>query len=84
MVNPKFEARNIIAEHTGAYMQSTESRPENNQELYEDMVEGCAFVLTEWFIDGKYTPMEYNAIRNELGKVLWDLFEKHINAELNA
>ena len=41
----------------------------------------CSNILTKDFIDGKYTPMEYNAIRNELGKLLWKLFEKHIQKE---
>jgi hypothetical protein len=83
-MNPKFEARKIISEHTDAMIQSTHYIPDNHQELYETMVEGCAFILTEWFLDGRYTPMEYNAIRNELAEVLWNMFEKHINAEFTV
>ncbi len=81
MKNPKSEARKIISEHTDAMIQSTHYTPDNHQELYEIMVEGCAYILTEGLLDGTYTPMEYNAIRNELADVLWNMFEKHINAE---
>lgn len=79
---PKYEVRKIITEHTNAMIQSTHYIPDNHQELYETMVEGCAFILTEGLLDGTYTPMEYNAIRNELAKVLWNMFEKHITSEL--
>lgn len=78
------EAQGIIRDHTAAYMTAVEYKPESVRDLYEDMVEECAYILAQKFIDGEYTPMEYNAIRNELGKLLWSVFEKHIHAELNA
>lgn len=78
------EAHGIIREHTAAYMTAIEYLPTSISELYEDMVDECAYILSQKFIDGEYTPMEYNAIRNELGKLLWNLFEEPIHAELNA
>lgn len=76
-----FHARYIIAKATDDIMCSTSYEPESNKQLYEFMTEMCSNILAKDFIDGKYDPMEYNAIRNELGKVLWNLFEKHIHQE---
>lgn len=73
-----FHARYIIAQATDNMMRSTSYEPESNEQLYEFMTEMCSNILANDFVDGKYDPMEYNAIRNELGKVLWNLFEKHI------
>lgn len=73
--------RRIICEHTEAMIQSEHAEPETHQALYELMVEGCAFILTEMLLDGKLTPMEYNATRNELAKTLWSLFETPISEE---
>ena len=79
----KFEARNVISKHTEAYMQSVNYKPESHQELYDTMTEQCAFILTEAFLNGEYTPMEYNALRNEVSDMLWDIFEPYINGERN-
>ena len=75
MKNPKHLARRIISKHTEATMNCTEYHPENNRELYDIMVGGCAFILTEKFLNGELTPMEYNDVRNELADMLWKLFE---------
>lgn len=80
-IDALFHARYFIAQATDDMMRSTSYEPDNNEELYEFMTEMCSNILTKDFIDGKYTPMEYNAIRNELGKLLWKLFEKHIQKE---
>lgn len=83
MTKISLETRNIIVRATDDMMRSVSPEPANNEELYEDMTEICSAVLVDDFLDGKYTPMEYNAIRNGIAKVLWDLFEKHIQAEDN-
>jgi hypothetical protein len=80
-INPVFKAHNIIVRATDDMMRSVSPEPANNEELYEYMTEMCSAVLTEDFLDGTYTPMEYNAIRNELAKVLWNIFEPHIQKE---
>ena len=80
-LDAKYEARHIISTVTDNMIRSTNYEPANNDELYECMTEECANILTEDFLDGKYTPMEYNAIRNELAKVLWNIFEPHIQRE---
>lgn len=80
-MNYNLEARNIICEHTEAIILSTNVERDSNQDLYDFTVEQCAFILTEKLLNGTYTPMQYNAIRNELAKILWDVFEKHINEE---
>ena len=75
MKNPKHLARRIIHQHTEAFMSSVEFRPKNNRELYDEMVDNCAFILTEKFLNGELTPMEYNDTRNELAGLLWKIFE---------
>jgi hypothetical protein len=49
--------------------------------MMEDVYENCAFILTNYLIEGKYTPMQFNAIRNELGKMIWNIFKTHIEVE---
>lgn len=80
-MNVELEARDIIAEHTEGLMKSTHLERETNSELYDVMVEGCSFILTERLLEGKYTPMQYNDIRNVLGNMLWTIFEAHITKE---
>lgn len=75
-------ARGIIYEHTEAMMNAVELHPKSNRELYEYMTEECAFILAEQLLNGELTPMEYNNVRNELADMLWSIFEKHIDAEL--
>lgn len=77
-MNYSYEARKIIHEHTVAMISSSEYNPESNEKLLEFMTDECAFILSEHFMDGEYNPMEYNAIRNELARLLWSLFEKHL------
>ena len=74
-------ARSIIYEHTEAMISGVTAEYETNQALYNDMVEQCAFILSEKLIKGEITPMEYSAVRNKLCDMLWSIFEKHINDE---
>lgn len=73
-IDISWEASKIIMDHTGAFMSGVECNPENEAELYDIMVEECAYLLTTKLLSHEYTPMEYNAIRNELGKQLADVF----------
>lgn len=70
-------ARSIIQEHTAGYMSAANYIPEDAHELWETMINECSYILTEDFLDGKYTPMEYNAIRNELANTINGIFGKH-------
>lgn len=73
-----FEARMIIADHTEGMMSCTSSyEPESHMEFWEYMLSECAFILSEKFLDGNYTPMEYNAIRNELAKIINAIFNPY-------
>lgn len=72
--NPASEARSIIQRHTEAVMHCAHCEFDNERELFEFMMGECAFILTQDFLEGKYTPMEYNAIRNELAKLLNGIF----------
>lgn len=76
-----YEASKILCENTNAYMQGVHAKYDSNRDMMEDMYENCAFILTTYLIEGKYTPMQYNAIRNELGKAIWNIFERHIKVE---
>ncbi len=76
-----YEASKILHENTNAYMQAVYAEYDSNREMMEDMYNNCAFILTNYLIEGKYTPMQFNAIRNELGKAIWNIFERHIKVE---
>jgi len=82
MKNMKHLARCIIHEHTEATMNSVEFHPDNDRELYDYMVEGCAFIISEKFIDGELTPMEYNDLRNEVADILWKIFAPLLKDEM--
>lgn len=69
-----WEASNIIMKHTEAFMRSANYEPKTADELYDTMVEECSYLLTLDLLSKKYTPMQYNAIRNELAKQLADIF----------
>ena len=83
MVDIKHEVRDILIKLTDDMMRSVSYEADNNEELYEYMTEGCAAVLVERFMDGEYSPMTYNTLRNELANVLWNIFKPHINNEHN-
>lgn len=76
-----YEASKILYENTNAYMQGICAKYGSNREMMEDLYENCAFILTNHFIKGDYTPMQFNAIRNELGKMIWNIFKPHIEEE---
>ena len=69
-----WEASKIIMAHTEAMISGVNYEPDNAEELYDYMVEECAYILTTKLLSKEYTPMQYNAIRNELGDQLWDIF----------
>lgn len=79
-----YEASKILRENTNAYMQAVHAEYSSNRDMMEDMYMNCAFILTDDLIKGNYTPMEFNAIRNELGRMIWNIFEPYIEAELDA
>lgn len=79
--DPTYEALSIIAEHTQGFMMSTDYVPETNMNLMDAMMHECAFILTDKWLDGDYTPMEYNAVRNELAHIFWRQFKGYIKEE---
>lgn len=81
MFDPKVFARSIISQHTEDMMHSSRYAPESNEDLYEYMVYECADILVEDLLDGEISPMEYNAIRNEIAEMLWNTFKSHVEAE---
>lgn len=68
------EAKRVIALHTAGYMSSGNYVPSTNMELWQTMLDECASILTEEFVAGKFTPMEYNAVRNEIASILNPIF----------
>ena len=73
----EMEAKKIIMKHTEGYMSATSDYvPENNDDMWSTMISECSYILTENFLSGEYTPMEYNAIRNEIARILGNIFEK--------
>ena len=76
-----FEARTILYEHTNAVMSCGTTEFDSNLDMLDFTAHECAYILTERMLEGKYTPMQYNAIRNKLAQLLWDIFDPHIKAE---
>ena len=79
--NIHLEAKKIIREYTGGCIQCTCYEPENNEELWIHMGAECGALLADYFMEGVYAPMEYNAICNEIGKILDEIFAPICNAE---
>ena len=79
----KAEAEQILHEHTTAVMNCATVEFENNEDMLAFTINECGFILTKYLLEGKYTPMQYNAIRNELAQMLWNIFEPHIKQEAN-
>ena len=73
-IDINWEARKIIMAHTEGVMNCGCYEPKSNDELCQFMLHECAYILTEEFLEGKYTPMQYNAIRNEVAKILNGIF----------
>jgi hypothetical protein len=76
-----YEAQSILYAHCEGVMSCATIEFENNRDMLEFMTQECAYILTERLLEGKYTPMQYNAIRNELSALLWGIFEPHIIKE---
>lgn len=55
-MNYNLEARNIICEHTEAFISGINFECDDNQTLYDQTIKQCAFILTEKLLDGTYTP----------------------------
>ena len=76
-----YEAHKILYEHCEAVMTCVKLDFKTNEAMYEYTTKECAFILTENLLKGQYTPLQYNAIRNELSALLWNLFEPHLKKE---
>lgn len=77
------EAKRIIRDHTEGFMNATQYKPDDEDELWETMLSECASILTEDFLDGKYTPMQYNDIRNEVAEILLKIFSPTSSDDMN-
>lgn len=77
----KYEAEKILSEHTTAILCSCRTGFDNTHDMLEFTTSECGFILTKHLLDGDYTPMQYNAVRNELASMLWNLFGPHIERE---
>lgn len=78
-IDIKNEAMDIIIDHAKGFMSCGDYNPDTTDDLWDTMLHECAFVLVKRFVDGMYTPMEFNAVRNELAKTINDLFRNHSN-----
>lgn len=77
----KCEAEQILHEHTCAVMNCATVEFDNNEDMLAFTIDECGYILTNYLLQGKYTPMQYNAIRNELAQIIWNIFEPHIKQE---
>lgn len=75
------QAKEIIMEHMNAYLYGCHAEYANNKAMMDDMYHECAFILTNHMLEGKLTPLQVAAVRNELGEMIWKVFESYVNAE---
>lgn len=73
-VDVNWAAHQIIMKHTNGIMSCGNPEFDNNMDLWTFMLSECANILTEEFLEGKYNPMEYNAIRNEIASIINGIF----------
>lgn len=74
----ELEAFNIISKHTANFMAGCDYNPDDIYDLYNTMIEECSAELTYGLLHKKYTPMQYNDLRNKIASLLWDTFQDHI------
>lgn len=82
--DPAHEAFKILCEHNNAILSGIHYEFESNQAILDETTEECAFILTTNLVEGKYTPMQFAAVRNALGELLWKVFGPAIEAEEKA
>lgn len=75
------EAEKILIEHTHGVLESAKTEFSSNAELLDHVTGECAFLLTSKLLEKKYTPMQYVAVRNALGELLWDTFGPAVEQE---
>ena len=80
----KAQALDILCEHNTAILSGIHCEFNSNQDMLDVTTEECAFILTNRLVEGKYTPMQFNSVRNELAELLWKIFEAPIEAEQEA
>ena len=80
-MNIEWEAKKILYEHTTSCMSCGEVEAKSNEELWEFMVDNCGYMVAENLLSGKYTPMQYIAVCNEVGRLLDEIFNEPINQE---
>ena len=74
--DPEWEAKDIFMRHSEAVMMCGRFEPNGNEELYNFTMQECSYILVNNLIEEKYDALQFNAVRNELGKLLNKLFYK--------
>ena len=75
-------AKNIFIEHTTAMISGCTTEFEKATELAEYIASEAAYILCDDLFNKKITPMEYNAVRNELTKLLDTIFKDDFEKEI--
>ena len=75
------EAMRVISDHTNGYMHSTDYVLKSATGMYEVMTSECSYIITDRLVNKEYTYSEYNAVRNELAHILWDIFKDDVERE---
>ena len=70
----KTEAKYIFRDYTANRIAESHVINNDAREVFNSTTRGCAVILTKWFMEGKYTPMEYNAITDALFDLLHEMF----------
>ena len=77
-INIKVEATNIIVQHTDELIKCGTYNPNDSHELYDFMVDHCSRILVGKLLSKEFTPMQFNAIRDEVAHQLFDCFIDHL------
>ena len=90
MLHEKYKAiaENILSEHTSAYFNvgydiDVIVNEMTVLEMHENIAKECGFILSQMWIEGKYSTREYFAIRNELGTLLSEIFMNDLETDSN-
>lgn len=69
-------AREIIRLFTEGILSGSPREVRTEMELFEEITENCAYILTTKLVEGACTPMEYIKTTNALARILDDVFFK--------
>ena len=74
MMTPREMAREILEINVCTHLMGIVEESENTDDVYLSVAEECAFILVDRWMEEKWEPLYYEAVRNELTILLDELF----------